>query len=280
MSMSSETAPGSWHVDAESLRSWVDGVAGALVSASVEQHVLRCAHCRAAVAAMVPQSRRPSWDDVLAAVEIPRPGPTERLLVRLGLSSSDSLVVSSAPTLRLGWLAGTIAVLFFAVFSAVFGRENGPGLFLILAPLIPVTGVAAAYGPSSDPSYETVLATPYPMVRLILLRTLSVLVTSVPLVVIAGLFLPTSPLVAVAWLLPAAGFIAVVLTASSWVDPTHAAAVVAGCWIAAVLFAVRSGDPLLVFAPAAFVVYVLVLGVAVLVLLRRLLSPTPSWRLH
>jgi hypothetical protein len=34
--MSSETASGSWHVDAASLRSWVDGDAGSLVSVSVE----------------------------------------------------------------------------------------------------------------------------------------------------------------------------------------------------------------------------------------------------
>ena len=81
--------------------------------------------------------------------------------------------------------------------------------------------VAVAYGPSSDPSYETVVAAPFAMVRLVLLRTLSVLVTSVPLVVVTGLVLPTSPIVAVAWLLPAAGFIAVVLTASNWVDPTN-----------------------------------------------------------
>ena len=77
-----------------------------------------------------------------------------------------------------------------------------------------------AYGPAADPSYEAVLTSPYPMVRLALLRTVSVLTTSVPLVIGAGLLLPTSTLVAVAWLLPAAGFIAVVLTASNWVEPS------------------------------------------------------------
>jgi hypothetical protein len=278
--MSSETASGSWHVDVDSLRSWVDGDAGSLVSVSIEQHVLRCAHCRGEVATMVPEATRPPWDDVLAAIEVPRPGLTERLLVRLGLSHSDSMVVSSAPTLRVAWLAGTIGVLFFVWIAAVFAHQGGLGLFLMVAPLIPVTGVAAAYGPSSDPSYETVLAAPYAMVRLILLRTVSVLVTSVPLVVIAGLFLPTSPLVAVAWLLPAAGFIAVVLTASNWADPTHAAAVVGGTWITVVLWAVHTGDPLAVFAPLAMGGYAVLLGAAVLTLLHRLLSTTPSWRLH
>ncbi|MGZ4614425.1 MAG: hypothetical protein ACXV4A_02590 [Actinomycetes bacterium] len=278
--MNSGTASGSWHVDPDSLRSWVDGEAGSVVSVSVEQHVLHCALCRGAVAGMLPDTLRPSWDDVLAAVEVPRRGPIERLLVRLGVSHSDSLVVSSAPTLRVAWLAGTIGVLFFAVLAASLAHEGGLGLFLMVAPLIPVTGVAAAYGPSSDPSYEAVVAAPYAMVRLVLLRTVSVLVTSVPLVVAAGLLLPTSPLAAVAWLLPSAGFIAVVLTASNWVDPAHAAATVGVGWIATVAWAARTGDPMAVFAPAALVTYLAVLGVAVLTLLHRLLSATPSWSLR
>ena len=40
----------------KSLRGWVDGDAGPLVSVSVEQHVLRCAHCRGQVAGLVPAS--------------------------------------------------------------------------------------------------------------------------------------------------------------------------------------------------------------------------------
>ena len=60
----------------------------------------------------------------------------------------------------------------------------------MVAPLIPVAGVAVAYGPASDPSYEAVLASPYAMVRLVSAADLSVLVTSVPLVVGAGLLLP------------------------------------------------------------------------------------------
>jgi hypothetical protein len=278
--MSNETASGAWHVGAESLRSWVDGEAGSLVSVSVEQHLLQCAHCRAQVADLVPESTRPPWDDVLAAIEVPRPALAQRLFVRLGLNETDSLVASSAPTLRVAWLLGTMGVLLFAVVAAVLADQGGLGLFLMVAPLIPVTGVAAAYGPSSDPSYETVVVAPFAMVRLILLRTLSVLATSVPLVVIAGLFLPASPLVAVAWLLPAAGFIALVLTASNWVDPAHAAAAVGVGWVAFVFWAVHINDPLAVFAPMAIGAYVVLLVVAILALLYRLFSATPSWRLH
>jgi hypothetical protein len=278
--MSNETAPGAWHVDAESLQSWVDGDAGSLVSVSVEQHLLKCAHCRDLVAGLVPESTRPPWDDVLAAIEVPRPVLAQRMFVRLGLSESDSMVASSAPTLRVAWLLATMGILLFVVIAAALADDGGLGLFLIVAPLIPVTGVAAAYGPSSDPSFETVVVAPFAMVRLILLRTLFVLVTSVPLVVIAGLLLPTSPLIAVAWLLPAAGFIAVVLTASNWVDPTHAAAAVGAGWVAVVVWAVRTDDPLAVFAPMAMGAYVLLIAIAVLTLLYRLFGASPSWRLH
>jgi hypothetical protein len=125
-----------------------------------------------------------------------------------------------------------------------------------------------------------VLTSPYPMVRLALLRTVSVLTTSVPLVIGAGLLLPTSTLVAVAWLLPAAGFIAVVLTASNWVEPSYAAVAVGASWFAAVVWAVRDGDPAAVLAPTALAIYLAMLAVAVLTLLHRLLGATPSWRLR
>jgi hypothetical protein len=271
----------SWHLDDESLRRWVDGVAGQLSGVSVEQHVVRCADCRAAVAALVPeQPLQLVWAKVLADVEVPRAGLAQRLLHRLGVNTSDSLVIASAGALRIGWLLGVIGVLFFAVLAASFGPFGGIGLFVLGAPLVPVAGVAAAYGPSVDPSHEAVLVTPYAMVRLVLLRTAFVLVTSVPLVVVAGLLVPASPSVAVAWLLPAAGFVVVVLAASIWVDPLYAAVVVAVGWVIAVTLAVRSGDPLLVFSPACLVGCLAVIAVAGLILLNRLLAAVPSWRLR
>ena len=96
----------SWHLDDESLRRWVDGVAGQLSGVSVEQHVVRCADCRAAVAALVPeQPLQLVWAKVLADVEVPRAGLAQRLLHRLGVNTSDSLVIASAGALRIGLAA-------------------------------------------------------------------------------------------------------------------------------------------------------------------------------
>jgi hypothetical protein len=278
--MSNETPARVWHVDPEALQGWVDGVAGPLASVSVEQHVQRCAHCQATVTELLPATLRSSWDDVLTAVEVPRPGWVQRLLLRLGLSHSDSLIIASGPTLRVPWILGTIGVLCFVLVATVYSDINAQGLFLLVAPLIPLAGVAVAYGPAADPSYEAVLASPYAMVRLALLRTVSVLTTSVPLVIGAGLLLPTSTLVAVAWLLPAAGFIAVVLTASNWVEPSYAAVAVGVSWFTTVFWAVRDGDATAVLAPTALAIYLAMLAVAVLTMLHRLLAATPSWRLR
>lgn len=278
--MTKDTGHRTWHVDDDALRDWVEGVAGPLLSASVEQHVERCAQCRHTVSRLLPAELRNPFDRVLAAVEVPTPGPVERLLVRFGLAASDARVAASTPALRAPWIAAMVGVVAFVTVAAILADVGGLALFLLVAPLVPVAGVVAAYGPSADPMYEVVLVAPYATVRIVLLRAALVLATSVPLVVVAGLPLPGDSVVAVAWLLPSAGFIAVVLTASTWVDPLHAATTVAVGWAVAVVVTARSGDPLAIFAPVAMAGYTALLVVACLVLLHRLLSTTPSWRLR
>ena len=270
-----------WHVDDDSLRRWVDGLSSPLVAVSVEQHLLQCETCRTTVATLAPSIPLDRiWDDVLTAVEVPRPGWVERLLSRMGVSPADALVVGSAVALRAAWLVGMVAVLAFVVAAGLLAAEGGIALFLVAAPLIPVAGVAMAYGPPADPSYEAVLVAPYAMVRLILMRTVSVPATSVPMVIVAGLLLPMSPFVAVAWLLPASGFVAIVLTASNWFDPSSAALALGVGWVVAVALAGRAGDPLALLEPIAVVLYLLLLAGACFVFVYRLYGATPSWRLR
>ena len=272
-----------WHADPDALRGWVEGDAGPLVSASVEQHVLRCAQCRADVARLTavapPAPLDVVWQSVLTTVAQPRTTLTERWLNRLGVSSSDSLVVATTISMRGPWLAGVIGVLAFVVLASFLG-SSGVGLFLLVAPLLPVVGVAAAYGPASDPSYEAVLAAPYSMFRLVLLRTAAVLCTTGPLAVAAGLMLPASPEVAVVWLLPALGFVAVVLLASSWTDPAYAATGIGVGWCAFVIWAGAVGDPLRVVSAPELLCYAALLVVGTAGLAQRLLTAVPSWRLR
>lgn len=272
-----------WHADPDALRGWVDGDAGPLVSASVEQHVLRCAQCRADVARLTslapPAPLDAVWEAVLTAVDHPQSTRVERLLNRVGLSSSDSIVVSTTIGMRGAWLAGVVAVLAFTVLASLLGG-SGVGLFLLAAPLLPVVGVAAAYGPASDPSYEAVLAAPYSMFRLVLLRTAAVLATTGPLTVVAGLVLPGSSVLGVVWLLPALGFVAVVLLSSSWTDPVYAATGIAVAWCAFVIWAGAVGDPLRVVSAPVLVLYAALLVVGTVGLAQRLLTAVPSWRLR
>jgi hypothetical protein len=264
-----------WHVDASTLGAWVEGTSGPIASASIEQHLVQCAQCRAAVAGLVRIEDVPgSWDDVLAEVS-GGAGLVERVLVRLGLRAGDAVVVGAAPVLRIAWSAGLAAVLGFILVASMVGDDHGQALFLALAPLMPVAGVAAAYGPSADPSYELGLAAPYRMIRLVLLRSAAVLLAAVPITVAAGLLLPLDGATGVAWVLPALAFTVLVLGAGSWVDPWAAAVTVGAGWVTAVAVSARLGDVLAVLAPSAVVGYVvLIVAGALLIALG-----TPAWRL-
>ncbi len=269
-----------WHARRESLGEWVDGVAGPMTSISVEQHLMACAVCRAVVAELVPNEPvAEGWDAVLDRIETSTPSVVERVLVRLGVRPADAVVVAAAGTLRAAWSVAMVVMLGFAFTATTLASSGGIWLFLLAAPLIPVAGVAAVFGPTADPSFEATQAAPYSMVRLALLRTAAVLVTSVPVTLGAGLLLPMPALAVVAWLLPAVGFVTVVLTASSWVDPDQAAAAVGAGWLVAVAFAARTGDPMTLFVPLALTAYTAILAIAALVLAHRLRAAVPSGRL-
>jgi hypothetical protein len=264
-----------WHVDASTLGAWVEGTSGPITSASIEQHLVQCAQCRAAVAGLVRIEDVPgSWDDVLAEVS-GAAGLVERVLIRLGLRAGDAVVVGAAPVLRIAWSAGLAAVLGFILVASLVGDDHARALFLALAPLLPVAGVAAAYGPSVDPSYELGLAAPYRMIRLVLLRSAAVLLAAVPITVAAGLLLPLDGATGVLWVLPALAFTLVVLGAGSWVDPWTAAVAVGTGWVTAVAVSARLGDVLAVLAPFALVGYVVLIVAGALVLALG----TPAWRL-
>lgn len=268
-----------WHVDLSTLGAWVEGRSGPITSASVEQHLVRCEQCRAAVAGLVTIEDVPGdFGAVLAEVSAGRTGRVERALTRLGLGAGDAVVVGAAPLLRVAWFAGLAGVMIFALLASLPGAR-AEAVFLALAPLLPVAGVGAAYGPSVDPTYELALAAPYRMIRLVLLRTAAVLLAAVPVTIAAGLLLPLDGATAVLWVLPSLAFVVVVLAASAWLDPSIAAAAVGVAWVGAVAVSARLGDVLAVIAPTALVGYV-ALTIAGGVVLGRSVSSGSSWQLR
>ena len=125
-------------------------------------------------------------------------------LVRLGVPEHLARLLGATPALRASWLLGCALVLAFAAWAAT-RRADGLVVFLMLAPLLPVAGVAAAFGPDVDPSYEIGLAAPMRSFGLLLLRALAVLVTTTVMAGIAALALPGLQPSAAAWLLPSLG---------------------------------------------------------------------------
>jgi hypothetical protein len=201
----------------------------------------------------------------------------QRALARAGLSESDALLVAAAPSLRTSWLLGLVGSLGFVALSVAYGGARGLAFFLLVAPLIPVAGVAFAYGPDVDPAYELGHAAPYPGTRLLLLRTAAVLATCLPLVTATSLVVPGLDVTAFAWLLPALAFSAVVLAASTWCRPVVAATAVGLGWVCAVAAAGLVRDAAAVLTPTLLPVYCL-LGVAAAFVLHLRLRRNPFSR--
>ena len=274
-----------WHLDDDMLRRYAGRADSLAEGASAEQHLLSCGPCRArvtAAASVIDLSVidfAAVWDRTRDAVEVPRPSVFERLLRGAGLPAAEARLVAVASAFRGVWLAGVATVLAFAALAAAFGHARGVWLFLSVAPIVPCLVVASSYDPWMDPALEPELVTPYPMVRLILLRTIAVLALALPAVLLFGLVVPGET--AFAWLLPAVGFVALVLAASTWVSPLRAAIAISLAWFTAVwLMAARSGSPESVLQARAQTTF-LVLAAAsfsIFLLRRRRLRQLRTWR--
>lgn len=230
--MTTPTPTPGWHADHELLERYVRGDTGSVLGSSVEAHLMHCATCRERVRPLVdPAPLRDGWARLEESVQAPRIGIFHRLLRRLGVADHEALLLAAAPALRTSWLWGTTLALGFAAAAALGGGPRGTVLFLIVAPLAPVVGVAASYGPEIDEAYEATVAAPYPTARLLMLRSVATLLTSVPLAVLGGALLPGTMWSAVTWLLPAAAGVALTLAGSTWTSTVRAGTVVAVGWL-------------------------------------------------
>jgi hypothetical protein len=132
-----------------------------------------------------------------------------------------------------------------------------------------VLGVAAAYAPHEDPLESLIVTAPYGRTRLILLRTLGVLVSVLPFAIVAGFFMPGPVWVAVAWLGPALALVPVMMALSSFVGPRVAAAVVTLAWSGVVLLSVRVVPPTWPVEMDQQLVYVALAATSAIVLVVR-----------
>ena len=180
----------SWHAEPQLLEAYARGKIDPARAFSIEAHVLECGECRMRAAALVDDARLARvWAAVEARVDRPRRTPVESLLVRAGVRGHVARLLAATPSLTLSWLTAVSLCLLFAVAAAHVG-PRGLVVFLALAPLLPLAGVAVAYGPGVDPTYELSVASPMRGFRLLLLRAGAVLTTTIVLVGVAALALP------------------------------------------------------------------------------------------
>jgi len=259
----------SWHVDASDIHRYQEAALDRVAAASLEAHLTDCGECRSLVVVDRDWLER-SWSTIAELVEPSRPGVVERTLTRLGVPSHVARIVAVSPALRISFLLAVVLVMAFAAVASTSNPTDGTyRVFLIVAPLLPVAGVAFAYGRLVDPAYDLTLASPIDSFRLLLLRVVTVLAVSIPVGLVAWPMVPApSAFGFTAWLLPALALTLVTLALSSRFEVWLAGSMVGGGWVAAMVIAVAEGYE--TFDTRAQIGYaVLALLAAVAVMVRR-----------
>ncbi|MFJ6528525.1 zf-HC2 domain-containing protein [Streptomyces longwoodensis] len=230
-----------WHVAEEDLRAYARGELAPPSLWSADTHLTACAQCRARLAGVTePAVLDAGWERLDAELDAPRPGPFERVLLRLGVADHTARLLTATPILRRSWLLAVLSLLVMTVL--VVRVADTPGLFLALAPLLPLAGVALSFGPSLDPTFEMAVVAPLHGFRLLMIRTVAVLTTGLVCNGLATLALPGYGLPALAWLLPALALTATGLALSARLGPALAPALVGGGWLALLLVATAQAD--------------------------------------
>lgn len=227
------------HIDDDLMIGYRDMEVTPATAAAIEAHLMSCGPCRAELATVALgdgslQTQSAMWSAILEQVDRPSRSVMERLLGALGIREDIAKLLATTPALRAAWFAAVMMVAALALTAASF--EGGdPWPLLVVAPLLPVVGVATAYGPALDPTHEMVLAAPISTFRLTMLRTLAVIATTLPLLLIATVLGPGAGLAAFGWVLPAGALVSVTLALSTWMAPERAGVVAAVGWLLALL---------------------------------------------
>ncbi|GAB3167925.1 hypothetical protein [Streptomyces incanus] len=235
---------------------------------SIEAHLDTCAACRAHLAGRTTPDTHALLDRVAASLDeaigtSPRPAPHP---VRAVSVHRRWLTWTLLP-----WLAVTVAVLGCGVLLDS-AEPRLPSLVLLLAPVAPLPGVAAAWSRRFDPAGELIASTSAAGLTMVLRRTLAVLVVILPALLAAGVSTGTSLALT---LLPCLAFTAAALALGAFVGIRRAAIGLGAIWSAAVLLpsvAAQSLSPVL--RPGTTVVW----GAAAVALAALTVGAAPRFR--
>ncbi len=225
------------HAGEDLLAGYAAGTVDEVATWSVEAHLAGCGRCRSALSAHVDAERLARNRSVLLVrTALPGGGRARRLLCRCGLPDHLLRLLAATPSLRGSWLLSVIAVLAVVAGEAAAVRygwvpAGGPGRlagyraaevlapFFLVAPLLVLAGVAAAFLPMFDPAYRLAVAAPFSGFTLLLVRAVAALGAALVLVVGSAFLLPGPGWLPVALLLPSLALCAFTLAAATVTDP-------------------------------------------------------------
>jgi hypothetical protein len=275
------------HAGADLLASYAAGTADVAVVWSVEAHLTGCARCRSALAERVDPERLANNRSVLLVrIALPEGGRLQALLCRCGVPDHLLRLLAATPSLRKSWLLSVVGVLtIVAGEAAAVGHgwsgnaaNTGPARyvhpaavapFLLVAPLLVLAGVAAAFLPVFDPASRLATAAPFSQVRLLLARSISALAAALVPVVAAAFLVPGPGWLPAALLLPSLALCAFALAAATVMEPRAAAVTAGSLWVLPALLLAAAHAPLLIVQGNAQFACAALLCVSALVLLAR-----------
>jgi hypothetical protein len=272
------------HASDELLAGYAAGIVATVVVWSVEAHLSGCAQCRSALSAHVDAGRLARNRSVLLVRAATPDGPVQRLLCRCGVPGYLLRLLAVTPSLRLSWLLSVTGVLAVVAGEAAAVRygwlvRSGPGgsaeplvlaTFLLVAPLLVLAGVAAAFLPTFDPAYLLAVAAPFSGFTLLLVRAVCALAAALIPAAVAALVVPGPGWLPLGLLLPSLALCALALAGTTVVGPRVAAVTAGALWAMSALLLATANVPLLIVERNAQFACAAVLFISVLVLsLRR-----------
>ncbi|MFW5899178.1 MAG: zf-HC2 domain-containing protein [Jiangellaceae bacterium] len=222
-----------WHVPDAMLHEYLAGRIADADAWSVEAHLTECERCRDALAAAHPTTvpdRAAVLDETWAAIAAELPEQPSRI-ARGTRWREIRVLLAAGPAARWAWLAACVLVLAFAAALGTSGPTGTPWLGIV-APVVPLLGVAASYSTGLDDAYEVIASTPGGGLRLLLLRSAVVLAVTTPVALVGGALTGYgSP---VPWLLASLALTLLTLAVGSLIGVERAAAAVGFAWLVAV----------------------------------------------
>ncbi|MFF2852893.1 zf-HC2 domain-containing protein [Streptomyces sp. NPDC058001] len=198
---------------------------------ALEAHLEGCRVCRDRLSAAV-TAEAPAvvgltdavWSDLGPQLAAAVPSPPRRHRARLSAWTTPAMTP---------WLAMVLAVTLLALLLDLVGPGSGQvSLMLLLAPVLPVCGVAASWSRGLDPAYELTASTPRAGLQLVLRRTASVLAVVIPALLAGGW---VTGVTAAQWLLPCLAFTSMALALGGVIGVTRAAVALVAVWAAVVV---------------------------------------------